>query len=101
MINKCNDIIRNNQNIVFIDTYKEEGYSDKAHEKLEFDEAFDKLADEYKLVLNLYYVDGFNSREISEILDENENTIKSRISRGKKQLKNFLLNNNEGEMIHA
>ena len=101
LINKCNDIIRNNQNIVFIDTYKEEGYRDKAHEKLEFDEAFDKLADEYKLVLNLYYVDGVNLREISEILDENENTIKSRISRGKKQLKNFLLNNNEGEMIHA
>ncbi|WP_042273218.1 RNA polymerase sigma factor [[Clostridium] dakarense] len=101
LINKCNDIIRNNQNIIFIESYKEEGYSDKTHDKLEFDEAFVKLSDDYKLALNLYYVEGFNSREISEILNENENTIKSRISRGKKQLKNFLLNNKEGEMINA
>ncbi|MGX4599402.1 RNA polymerase sigma factor [Faecalimicrobium sp. JNUCC 81] len=101
LINKCNDIIRNNKNIIFIDSYKEEGYSDQTHDKLEFDEAFEKLNKDYKLVLNLYYVEGFNSREISEILNENENTIKSRISRGKKQLKNFLLNNKEGGIINA
>ncbi|MGL4796527.1 MAG: RNA polymerase sigma factor [Paraclostridium sp.] len=99
LINKCNDIVRSNKGIIFIDQYKEEFYEEDIDRKLEFDECFDKLGSDHKLVLNLYYVEGFNSREISEILNENENTIKSRLLRGKKQLKNFLINNNgEGDM---
>lgn len=101
LINKCNDIVRSNKNLVFIDTYKEGAYEDEIDDKLEFDEVFKKLSSEYKLVLNLYYVEGFNSREISEMLNENENTIKSRLSRGKKCLKNFLLNNKDGDVEYA
>ena len=101
LINKCNDIVRSNKNIVFIDTYKEEVYEEKIDDKLEFDECFEKLSSEYKLVLNLYYVEGFNSREISEMLNENENTIKSRLLRAKKYLKNFLLNNKEEGVEYA
>ena len=93
LINKCNDIVRSNKSIILIDQYKEEAYEEDIDGRLEFDECFEKLSSEYKLVLNLYYVEGFNSREISEILNENENTIKSRLLRGKKHLKNFLLNN--------
>lgn len=96
LINKCNDIVRANKNIVFIEKYNnDEFYEENIHGKLEFDECFEKLGSEYKLVLNLYYVNGFNIREISEMLDENENTIKSRFLRGKKYLKDFLLKNNK------
>lgn len=94
LINKCNDIVRKSKNIMFIEKYtKEEFYEEDIDVRLEFDECFEKLGSEYKLVLSLYYVDGFNTREISEILNENENTIKSRLLRGKKHLKNFLLKN--------
>ena len=96
LINKCNDILRANKNIVFIDKYtKEEFYEENIDARLEFDECFEKLGSDYKLVLSLYYVDGFNTREISEILNENENTIKSRLSRGRKRFEIFLLNNNK------
>lgn len=101
LINKCNDIVRANKGIIFIDNYvKEDSYEEDIDGKLEFDECFNKLSSEYRLVLNLYYVEGFNSREISEILNENENTIKSRLLRGKKHLKNFLQDsdNKEGDM---
>lgn len=102
LINKCNDIVRANKNIVFIEKYtKEEFYEEDIDRRLEFDECFEKLGSEYKLVLSLYYVDGFNVREISEILNENENTIKSRLLRGKKYLKNFLLKNHEEVDKHA
>lgn len=102
LINKCNDIVRANKNIVFIEKYtKEEFYEEDIDGRLEFDECFEKLGSEYKLVLSLYYVDGFNVREISEILNENENTIKSRLLRGKKYLKNLLLKNHEEVDKHA
>lgn len=102
LINKCNDIVRANKNIVFIEKYtKEEFYEEDIDGRLEFDECFEKLGSEYKLVLSLYYVDGFNAREISEILNENENAIKSRLLRGKKHLKTFLLKNNKEVDKHA
>ncbi|WP_241155154.1 RNA polymerase sigma factor [Rummeliibacillus sp. TYF005] len=40
------------------------------------------------MALTLYYVNGFTTKEISAFLHESEGTIKSRISRAKKQLKN-------------
>lgn len=101
LINKCNDIVRNNKNLIFVDKYKEEVYEESIDDKLELNECLEKLSSEQKLVLNLYYVEGFNSREISEMLNENENTIKSRLLRGKKHLKNFLVENNEGGIEYA
>lgn len=40
----------------------------------------------YKQVLVLFYFDEFTIKEISEILDEKEGTIKSKLSRGRKLL---------------
>lgn len=45
------------------------------------------LSKEQKLVVSLYYISQFNTREISEILKEPEGTIKSRISRAKIKLR--------------
>lgn len=96
LINKCNDIIRKNKNLLFIEEYKEGSYNEELDEKLDFNNAFSNLSSEHKIVLNLYYVSGFNSREIAEILEVNESTIKSRISRAKKKLKSFLSNSENG-----
>ncbi|MGL5764727.1 MAG: RNA polymerase sigma factor [Sarcina sp.] len=102
LINKCNDIIKGNRNIVFIEKYtKEEAYEEDIDGRLEFDECFEKLGSNHKLVLNLYYVEGFNTREISEMLNENESTIKSRLLRGKKYLRDVLLKNNGEVNKHA
>ena len=54
---------------------------------LELDDALNSLDDNHRLALTLYYVNGFTTKEISEFLHESEGTIKSRISRAKKQLK--------------
>ena len=34
----------------------------------------------------LYYVEGFKIREIAQILDLEENTVKTRLSRGRKEV---------------
>ena len=45
----------------------------------------------YKEVLVLFYFEGLTVKEISHILREKEGTIKSKLSRGRKMLKNALV----------
>ncbi len=52
----------------------------------------DKLSVKYRLVLSMYYKDCFNFREISKILGESINTVKSRHRRGLILLRQFVSN---------
>lgn len=53
--------------------------------------ALDRLNYIYKEVLVLFYFEDLSIKEISEILEEKEGTIKSRLSRGRVELKNVLV----------
>lgn len=46
-----------------------------------------KLPKKYKNVLYLYYYEGYKISEIAQILDKNENTVKSYLKRGRELLK--------------
>lgn len=50
----------------------------------------DKLGYIYKQVIVLFYFEDLSIREISEILEEKEGTVKSKLSRGRKLLKESL-----------
>lgn len=54
-------------------------------ENYEFYELLNSLDEKYRLILILYYVEGFKIREIAQILDLEENTVKTRLSRGRKE----------------
>ncbi|MCG8385975.1 MAG: RNA polymerase sigma factor [Cytophagales bacterium] len=49
-----------------------------------------ELPEGYRLVFNLYVVEGYKHREIAEMLDISENTSKSQLSRAKTLLKEKL-----------
>lgn len=100
LINKCNDMIANNKNIVYVEEYyesaiKNQNLEDKFENNIVFKEILEKLSETYRVVVVLYYVNGFNTREISEILNEKEGTIKSRLSRAREKLKEFYLDGND------
>lgn len=100
LINKCNDIIANNKNIVYVEEYyensiKDEISQDKFENNITFKEVLENLSEAYRTVVVLYYVNGFNTREISEILNEKEGTIKSRLSRAREKLREFYLEDND------
>ena len=48
------------------------------------------LPEKYASVVFLYYFEEYNVREIAELLGESENTISSRLQRGRKKLKTIL-----------
>ena len=50
-----------------------------------------RLSEDYKRVLVLFYIDGFNIKEISEILGTKEGTIKSKLHRAREKLKSLIM----------
>ncbi len=63
-----------------------------------------ELSDRYRLVFNLYAIEGFNHREIAEKLNLPEGTIKSQFARAKDQLRKMIEADNlieQKRMNHA
>ena len=53
-----------------------------------------QLPNGYKVVFNLYAVEGYSHKEIGELLGINENTSKSQLFKAKAALKKKIINNN-------
>ncbi len=64
--------------------------SDKEKIKTDINTVLDKLKPIDKSIVLYFYYDKLKTREIAEILWENENTIKTRLKRAKVTLKNYL-----------
>lgn len=56
----------------------------------EVKEAIEKLPDKYKYVVMMFLIEGFDHKEIAEVLDIEETTCRTRLLRGKGQLKELL-----------
>ena len=50
-----------------------------------------ELKYEERIIIILYYSEKYTTKEISNILKINENTIKTRLSRAKEKIKNIIL----------
>lgn len=53
-------------------------------------EALERLPEEMRICVTLFYMEGYSIREIASILEMNENTVKSRLSRAKTRLRREL-----------
>ena len=52
--------------------------------------AIEQLRPEYREVIKLYYLDDLSVKQIAQILDKNENTIKTQLARAREKLKTLL-----------
>ena len=52
--------------------------------------AIEQLRPEYREVIKLYYLDDLSVKQIAQILEKNENTIKTQLSRAREMLKTML-----------
>ena len=88
-LNECRDIKRKlfRRNHYDIDelevSYTEDFNKDLVHETR-------RLPAKYREVIELFYFEGYSIGEISDILSEKENTVKSRLKRGRELLKGGL-----------
>lgn len=86
VINKCKDILRQNKELRLLEEIPERGAEDTTQADMEFQELLESVDEKYRIVLVLYYVEGFNTREIAELLETNERTIKTRLVRARNRL---------------
>ena len=90
MINECISFIRVQKKVKYIEdeTYFEETYNNTDSqfnvEDIQF--LIDNLPDGYKMVFNLYAIEGFKHQEIAKMLGINEGTSKSQLSHARKML---------------
>lgn len=94
LVNECNDIYRKKK-VVYIE------YDDIASSvNIEFENNLDNkilyskimnlLNPEDRLIMVLYYANGYTTKQISKIINVNENTIKGKLKRAKENLREKL-----------
>ena len=60
-------------------------------EKGKLEEALNKLNDRYQIILKLYYLEGYDHQEISEIMNWSNANCRTTLSRAREQLKKLLV----------
>lgn len=89
LINHCTNILRQQKRCMVSEKLLENACS-IAEDDREFYELISELPEDYRMIFLLYYGEEFHTKEIAQILELNENTVKSRLRRGREKLKRIL-----------
>lgn len=95
LINKCNDIYKKNKKErelqeKVINDFNDNNYLEKSESSINLENILASLKYKERLTLSLYYASDFSIREISRILKEPQNTIKTRIKRSKEKIRKII-----------
>ena len=83
LLNNCHDILRQRKNIVTLDALPEREGAEDDHGDLYFEELLSRLSPTLRTAMQLYYGEGFNTREIGDILGLSSGTVTARLKRGR------------------
>jgi len=96
MVNECISFIRVEKKISFVEDeiFFEESFNniESQFSVEDIQSLIDNLPDGYRLVFNLYAIEGYKHQEIASLLGINEGTSKSQLSHARKMLKELITN---------
>ena len=87
LINHCIAMRRDRSRTVPMDGAEEASLSYDFSTDLEFNDLLKALPEESRLIFQMYYGEQFSIGEIAQMLNRKENTVKSKIHRGREQLR--------------
>ena len=97
MVNECISFLRVNKKIYFIDdnylAFNEDSFNN-IESQFSLDDIqylIDQLPDGYKMIFNLYCIEGYKHQEIAKMLNINEGTSKSQLSHARKVLQEQII----------
>ena len=94
MVNESISFIRAQKKVSFLEDeyYKEEGFNNiESNLSVEdIQNLIDRLPEGYKMIFNLYAIEGYKHKEIAEMLGINEGTSKSQLSHARKMLQELV-----------
>ncbi len=80
LINHCNEICRQRKYTVSDETLLEQGAQEDGFINMEWEDFLNGLDRKHRTVVILYYVQGFKTREVAEMLKVNESPVRSRLA---------------------
>jgi len=86
LINKCNAIYRRKMKVIPNNIFTEKMATGNEYLNAEWNLLLQSLEDKYRIVIILYYVEEFKVKEIAQILDISESTVKQRLAQARKQM---------------
>lgn len=89
-INTCKDVLKSHWHRTTVDLDAAGQVPAPQAEEGSLLAAMELLPPKYRTVLYLYYYEGYNAREIAELLGERPATVSTRLSRGRAQLRTLL-----------
>ena len=90
LIHECYQICRTRKKTVSYEEYLEGEQPTATPRELDLYSAIMSMKEKLRLVIVLHYIEGFRTSEIAGILKIPEGTVKSRLSRGRLELKSIL-----------
>ena len=87
LINECKGILRKRKNVIPYEEYMDNMRLTEEDRYSHLYMALMELPEDLRILVTLYYLEGFSQKEISGALDIPEGTIKSRLSRAREFLK--------------
>ena len=91
LINQCRKILKARKRYADVgDALPDVASRDNPYLSVEIGEAIDNLPEKIRLCVILYYIEDYSVKEIKEILHIPEGTVKSRLSKGRTKLKEWL-----------
>ena len=89
LINECNKIYNVNKKCVNFNEVKD-NYTNDKYENIDLNKAIDRLSDELRLPIVLFYFEDLKISEISELMNIPIGTVKSRLARAKVKIAEFV-----------
>jgi RNA polymerase sigma-70 factor (ECF subfamily) len=86
LINESNSIIRKNRKLISIENIENEKTHLDSYENLDLSKAIDSLNEDLKMVTLLFYYEDIAQKDIAKILKIPEGTVRSRLTRARKEL---------------
>ena len=86
LLNKCNDILRDKYKILQVDELPEIPAQDLGFSNLDLNELMEQLGPKNRTVFVLYYIAGFSTPEIAQMLEMSESGVRSRLARAREKL---------------
>ena len=86
--NECFDMLKRRRPT--LDVAEQELSYEMAVPDVDLNRAFDRLSVEERLTITLYYYEGYDTREIAQLTEVSEGTVRSRLSRARASLRSQL-----------
>ena len=89
LINQCKDILKHRSRIQSKAEMQESAFEDSGYIDCEWKEVLSCLDEKYRIVMVLYYSEGYQTGEIAELLEIPRSTVQTRLQRGREKLEAY------------